>query len=215
MSARELQPIGARILMQGAASVSTVELLAVVLGSAGVARSLHRTFERWWELGPSEIKATPRFTPARAAQVLAVVELSRRIHGKPLKRGASLCCSEDVAAAYSSRLRDHKQEVFIVLALDARNRVIAEHEVARGTLTSVDVHPREVFRPLIRSGAAGAIAVHNHPSGDASPSTDDQALCSRLCRAGEMLGIPLLDFVVIGHGTHVSFADSGTLGTWR
>lgn len=161
-------------------------------------------------LGPADLE-TLRFSAGRAAQVLAVSELSRRIAAKPLERGAALCCSDDVAAAYGSRLRQQPQESFIVLALDARNRAIAECEVARGTLTSVEVHPREAFRPLIQAGAAAAIALHNHPSGDAEPSHNDHALCQRLRDAGATLGIPLLDFVIVGEGMHVSFADRGWL----
>ncbi|MCA9670677.1 MAG: DNA repair protein RadC [Myxococcales bacterium] len=196
-----------RILMHGAQELSDVDLLAVVLGSAGLARALARTYVTWWELAAGEIRATPRFSPARTAQVLALVELSRRIGVRPLQRGASLGCSEDVATAYGQRLRHQSQEVFIVVALDARNRVISEHEIARGTLTSVGVHPRDVFRPLIRQSAASMIGIHNHPSGDPSPSSDDHSLCERLCRAGRLLGIPVLDFIIVGGDDHVSFAD--------
>lgn len=206
MPPQELQATRARCLMQGATPLSDVDLLAILLGSAHLARSLSRRQPRWWELGPADLESL-RFSSGRAAQVLAVAELARRIGAKPLERGAALCCSDDVAAAYGSHLRQRKQEVFLVVALDARNCAIAAREVAQGTLTSVEVHPREVFRPLIQAGAAAAIALHNHPSGDAEPSHNDHALCQRLRDAGATLGIPLLDFVIVGDGTHVSFAD--------
>jgi DNA repair protein RadC len=96
--------------------------------------------------------------------VLAIVELARRFHGHPLQRGQALRCSDDVARAYRGRLAERKQECFVALSLDCRNRVLAEHEIARGSLASVEVHPREVFRPLIGDGAAAAIFAHNHPS---------------------------------------------------
>lgn len=95
----------------------------------------------------------------------------------------------------------------MVLALDARNAVIDEIEVARGSLTDVEVHPREVFRPLIRQAAAAAVVAHNHPSGDPSPSASDVTFTRRLRRAGELLGIPILDHVIIGRDDYSSIAE--------
>jgi DNA repair protein RadC len=105
------------------------------------------------------------------------------------------------------RLRGLLQEVFIVIALDARNAIMTEVEIARGSLTSVDVHPREVFRPLIRLAAAGAVVCHNHPSGDPTPSPDDVALTRRLRRAGNLVGIPVLDHVVVGAEGYASIGE--------
>jgi DNA repair protein RadC len=197
--------------MRGASSLTDVDLLGVALGSLSLSRSLHQRFLRWSELGQAEIRATPRFTPARTAQVLAIVELARRFNSHPLQHGQALRCSDDVARAYRGRFAERKQECFVALSLDCRNRVVSEHEIARGSLASVEVHPREVFRPLIGDGAAAAIFAHNHPSGDPSPSTEDRLLCQRLCQAGALLGIPVLDFVVLGSADHVSFADRGYL----
>jgi DNA repair protein RadC len=102
-------------------------------------------------------------------------------------------------------------ETFWVLALDARHRVEHTRRVAEGTLTSVEVHPREVFRPLIRMGAAATILVHNHPSGDPCPSRDDVAITRRLMEVGELVGIPVLDHVVLSASSYVSFAEQGML----
>jgi DNA repair protein RadC len=98
------------------------------------------------------------------------------------------------------------------LALDAKHRVISEHEIARGTLTNVEVHPRELFRALVRDGAAAALLVHNHPSGDPEPSGEDRRLCTRLVVAGRLLGITVLDFVIVGGQRAVSFAERGWVG---
>jgi DNA repair protein RadC len=97
--------------------------------------------------------------------------------------------------------------VFVVIGIDARNVVMVETEVARGHLTGVEVHPREVFRPLVRAGAAAGVCVHNHPSGDPTPSLPDLELTQRLRAAGDLLGIPIVDHVVLADGGAVSIAE--------
>src|SRR3989442_308341 len=103
------------------------------------------------------------------------------------------------------------QEVFYVLTLDTQSRVISCQEVTRGTLNASLVHPREVFRLAIAEGAAGIVVVHNHPSGDPTPSGDDRAVTKQLVDAGRIIDIPVYDHVVIGGGRYVSFAEAGLL----
>ena len=198
-----------RLLSRGPDSLSDNDLLSMVLGSAALARALPSTASRWPDLGQADLISFPRFGQGRAAQVLALVELSRRITSRPLVRGQAIHCGEQVAAAYGPRLSTRRQEVFLALALDAKHRVIAERELFRGTLTSVEVHPRELFRELIRDGAAAALLLHNHPSGDPEPSDEDRVLCRHLCRAGKLLGIDILDFLIVGGEKHVSFTERG------
>jgi len=100
-----------------------------------------------------------------------------------------------------------QQEVFYAVLIDVRNKILDVVEVARGTLTSVEVHPREAFRPAVRIAAAGVIFVHNHPSGDPTPSADDFAITKRLRQCGDLLGIPMLDHVVIATGGYRSIAE--------
>lgn len=109
-------------------------------------------------------------------------------------------------------LREEAVEVFGVLLLDGRHRVTGWAEVSRGTLTSSLVHPREVFGPALRMGAAAVIVAHNHPSGDPSPSLEDRAITDRLKQAGTLLGVPLLDHIIIGAGqSFEAFARNGWL----
>jgi len=103
------------------------------------------------------------------------------------------------------------QEVFYVLTLDTQSRVISCQEVTRGTLNASLVHPREVFRLAIAEGAAGIVVVHNHPSGDPTPSADDRTVTRQLVDAGKLLDIPVYDHVIIGDGRYVSFAEAGLL----
>jgi len=116
-----------------------------------------------------------------------------------------------VHALMAPLVRGQMQESFFVILIDVRNRLIATVEVARGTLTSVEVHPREVFRPAVEHAAAGIILCHNHPSGDPTPSVDDVALTRRLCAAGALLGIPVVDHVVVTDRDNRSIAE--ILGT--
>ena len=95
----------------------------------------------------------------------------------------------------------------MVLALDVRGRILDEIEVARGSLASVEVHPREVFRPLIRRSAYACVVAHNHPSGDPTPSSDDVLLTTRLQEVGRIVGIELLDHVIVAQGGYTSMAD--------
>jgi DNA repair protein RadC len=99
--------------------------------------------------------------------------------------------------------------VGVVLLLDTRRQVIGVHEISRGSLDACLMHPREVFKAAILANASAIIVGHNHPSGDPTPSPDDDAICARLRSAAELLGIPLLDFIIIGYGTYLSFKEAG------
>ena len=111
-----------------------------------------------------------------------------------------------------SYLADVDREHFIILLLDQKNQVIGINTVSMGSLTASIVHPREVFKPAILSNAASLICGHNHPSGDCQPSREDRALTKRLVEAGQLLGIPVVDHIIIGgEGRYFSFADEGLL----
>lgn len=101
------------------------------------------------------------------------------------------------------------REHFVACGLDAKHRIIGVNLVAVGSLSLAIVHPREVFKPVVLMSAAALLVAHNHPSGDSTPSTEDRDLTSRLCHAGELLGITLLDHVILGKAQHYSFADHG------
>ena len=113
---------------------------------------------------------------------------------------------QDVYEHLCPRFAGCMQEIFLVVALDARNGVIDIIEMARGCLTHVEVHPREVFRPLTHLAAASVVVAHNHPSGDPTPSQQDIVLSMRLRVAGDIMGIPVLDHLVVGDGRYVSIA---------
>jgi DNA repair protein RadC len=115
------------------------------------------------------------------------------------------------AMAFLTLLQDEPSEVFAMLCMSTKQRVLAYHEVSRGTLDSTLVHPREVFRAAILANAATIVVCHNHPSGDPTPSPDDFALTTRLVAAGELLGIPVVDHIVVGDGRYFSFKEAARL----
>jgi DNA repair protein RadC len=131
------------------------------------------------------------------------------VAGSRPERGRRLGAAAEVWTHYKARLALAPIEEFWVLGLDVRHRLIFEACIARGSLTGVEVHPREVYRPLIRVAAAAAIFCHNHPSGDPSPSRQDLELTLRLREVGELCGITLLDHVVVAAEGYVSLAERG------
>jgi DNA repair protein RadC len=210
---KETDDLQQHLLTGGPEVMSDTDLLGVVLDSPTLARAVTRHARNWQDADRRQLDRIPGFKPRRIAQLLAMKEISVRMSSKPVIYGQPICCSDDVSRAYHPRFAHRKQEHFLLLSLDTKNRVIAEHEVARGSLNSVNIEPREVFRALIRDGAAGGLAIHNHPSGDPQPSPQDSAVCRRLCQAGALVGINLLDFIIVGDGGITSFRDTGMMPT--
>jgi DNA repair protein RadC len=204
------RPCGAeaRILADGAAPLGDEELLAMLLGielaAAATALAAAGGLHRLAESMPAVFGA---HGPRRLAILRAALELGRRAAAIPLAAGEPVRDARSVHAHFAGRLPQLAREVFYVLLLDGRNRLRAEVRISEGTLTTALVHPREVFGPAVRLGAAALVLVHNHPSGDPSPSSEDLVLTERLRQAGEMIGIRILDHVVIGHGGYVSLAE--------
>lgn len=131
------------------------------------------------------------------------------VGGQSMTIGRSAERPADAAMALTTLLQDEPSEVFGILCLTTKYRVIAFHEVSRGILDSTLVHPREVFKAALLANAAAIVAGHNHPSGDPSPSPDDVALTRRLASAGDIIGVPLLDHTIVGDGRYYSFREGG------
>jgi DNA repair protein RadC len=203
---------GERVLAAGAAACEDVDLLAVALGDRGRAEELLAAAGdlRGLERGDAAWRAVlGRRWRRVAARLRAALELGRRLAGVPLPLHAPLHDAASVWAHFRGRLPQLEREVFVVLLLDGRNRIQGEVRVSEGTLTAALVHPREVFAPALRAQAAALVLVHNHPSGDPTPSAEDLALTERLRRAGELLGVRVLDHVVLGQGRFVSLGEDG------
>ena len=137
-----------------------------------------------------------------------ILQLKTELALKETVIDGTLLTTPDQVERYLSELKEAAQEAFIVIALNAKNRVIEKHLVSLGTVSSALVHPRECFRPLILSSASTCILAHNHPSGDPTPSSEDIKITRQLVSAGELIGIKILDHVIIG-STALSLRESG------
>ena len=148
---------------------------------------------------------------ARAARVAAGLELGRRMAAASEPEAARIRGPADVYRRLGPDLRDLRQEEFHAVLLNAQHRVLREVLVTRGILDASLVHPREVFRAAVAEGASALILVHNHPSGDPTPSAQDREVTRQMAAAGRTLGIPVLDHVIVGDGRWAALSDEGAL----
>lgn len=206
----------------GPGALTTTELVAILVGTgspehdalavaAHLLASAEGSLRRLAGRPPAELLRRGGVGPAKAARLLAALELGRRLAVEPFSAAPRICAPEDVVRLVAPRLRDLTVEEFRLLALDSQSRLLREVLVTRGLLNSSLVHPREVFRPAIAEAAAGVILVHNHPSGDPSPSPEDQAVTRQLVAAGELLDLPVYDHVIVAGDRYTSFATAGLL----
>ena len=212
-----------KLLARGAEFLTETEILAIILrtGNASTgetavdhARALLTQFRGLKGIDEApirELRAVKGIGPAKIAQLKASLEISRRMGQARWKVGEPLRSPEDVFRHFGSRLQKEKREIFYVVLLTNKNRKIREVKISEGSLTASLVHPREVFNPVIRDSAAAVVFVHNHPSGDPSPSPEDIEITRRLKEVGEVMGIRVLDHVVIGHDRYFSFNARGML----
>ncbi len=163
-------------------------------------------------LDPAELSLRLGCEPGPAWRVAAAFELGRRrsLAARPVR--PALDSPAAVFSYAAPAARDQRVEIFRVLVVDARNRLLHDEVVSRGVLTASLVHPREVLRPVVVRSGAAFVVVHNHPSGDPAPSREDDRVTERLRRAGEILGVALLDHVVLGDGAYWSYRERGLLG---
>ena len=204
-----------RLLKLGSEALSSQEVLALILGRGikgesviVTAQKLLSKFGNLRNLASASMEELTQIKgigPAKAAQIKAAFELSKRLENSSSKgTKVTVKSPEDVIKAAGSQIKGKKKEHFLVLCLDTRNHLINTHTVSVGSLDCSIVHPREVFKEAISSCAASVIFVHNHPSGDPTPSEDDIKLTKRLVEASEIIGIDVLDHIIICDEDHLS-----------
>jgi DNA repair protein RadC len=192
------------VIGQGRANATALDLangvLAAVGGLIGLARARHE-----------ELRRVPGIGAARAAQMLAAVELGRRTVARGRGERLQVTCPRIVAEFLIPQYGARSVEQFGVVLLDTKHRVLRTTVLSVGTLDASIVHPREVFREAAIAGAAAIVLFHNHPSGDPEPSGDDVKLTERLVAGGVLMGIDVIDHIVIGDARYCSFRERGIL----
>ncbi len=209
-----------RLFEKGASALSDAELLALLIrtGDRNVSavEMSRRLLKDAGSLGALADKPAAELKrkglgPTKAAAVAAAFELGRRRATQPERSRPAITSSADVFRYFAPGRTGRTREIFEIAILDVKHRLIRRKVITVGTLNLALVHPRDVFRPALAEGAAGIVLVHNHPSGDPTPSEEDIRLTRQLGQAGEAVGIRVLDHVILGKGRWFSFADSKRL----
>lgn len=210
-----------RLIHKGEEQLSDAELLGIIIragtpkdSAVDVARKLLLKYGNFRELGTktvAELCKIDGIGEAKAAQIKAAIAIAKRYSTITLKPGAKFKNSDAIFRHFHETLRDKKQETFLSVLLDNKNRILKEIQISTGSLTSSIVHPREVFGPAIREHAASVVFVHNHPSGDPCPSSEDIEITERLKEVSKIVGIKILDHVIIGSTEYVSLRDKGLI----
>lgn len=208
-----------RLIRQGASSLSNQELIAILLRTGTKEESvLHLAnrvlsfFDEIQELKSAtleEMMSVKGIGQAKAVQLLAAVELGRRLSQKHPDKRYAIRSPKDAASLLMADMSSLKQENFVVLFLNVKNQVIHQQTIFIGSLNASIVHPREIFREAVKRSAASIICAHNHPSGNPNPSPEDIEVTQRLTDAGKIMGIEVLDHVIIGDHQFVSLKELG------
>jgi len=212
-----------RLVKYGAENLSDAQLLAIILrtgdrvdktSAVDLARILIDKLGNFRELDSvsvSELQSIKGIGPAKSAQMKAALEIGKRFLRQKTEPKEKIKSVEDVFNYYKPYLRDLKKEVFKVMLLDGRNKIIKDVTISEGSLTKSIVHPREVIKEATKESAAALIFVHNHPSGESKPTKDDIEITERLIKACDIVGIRVLDHIIIGANDYFSFADEGLI----
>ena len=210
-----------KLLDRGASVLSDAELLSILLRSGAPgqtaldqARAVMEASEHDWRrlegLGAGDLCRLSGLGPAKAAQILAAIEIAKRYGEREFKPGVPLRGSGDVYAHFRERLAAETREHFYCVLLDTKHRKIRDVLLSLGSLTASIVHPRDCFHQIVRCpGVAAVIFCHNHPAGDPTPSKEDIEITRRLREVGDIMGVRVLDHIIIGRGRYVSFVDDG------
>jgi DNA repair protein RadC len=192
------------VLGHGASRAGALELANAVLAAVGGLHGLARAT-------PDDLRRVPGIGVARASQLIAAVEAGRRTLVRPRRERLQIRAAIDAAQVLVAEYGTRPVEQFGVLLLDTKHRVLRTTLLSVGTLDASIVHPREVFRAAASAGAAALILFHNHPSGDPAPSDDDVALTKRIVRAGELMGIAVIDHIIVAENRFHSLREQGNL----
>lgn len=215
-----------KLLTRGVQSLSNAELLAILLRTGTKEDSVMRVAEKLLSeyhtnglasianLSPLDFSKIKGIGVVKAITVIAAIELGKRLATNPTNERYVIRSPKDVADYMMARLRYENKEYFISMLLNTKNHVLASPIVSVGSLNASIVHPREIFREAIHYAAASIILIHNHPSGDPSPSKEDLFVTEKLIKAGNLMDIAVLDHVIIGDNTYISLKENGIVDSF-
>ena len=204
-----------RFLKHGPEALSDSELFAIILRTGSPSENVidmsNRLIKKYglnnlFDCSLTELQKIKGIGPSKAMQLLAMAELGKRYSQSknPINK---ISCAQDVFDLFHERLRDKKQEEFYVLMLNSKNNIIKEQFIYKGTLNAAIIEPREIFKEALKNSAAKIILIHNHPSGDPSPSKEDVDITKKINEAGQIVDIKVLDHIIIGNGSWWSWIE--------
>jgi len=164
-----------------------------------------------WNLSVEELRKMPGIGRVKAIQLVCVCELAKRMAGGKRLFGTQISCPEEVVTYYHAQLKYQQKECLVLVVLDSKNRILADEIISVGTLHASIADPREIFITALKKNASSVILLHNHPSGDPTPSREDILTTKRIVQAGELLGIPLSDHIIVGQNSYISLKGEGYL----
>ncbi len=207
-----------KMILYGTSALSNAELLAILIRTGTnkkTAIALANEVLSYRKNGisflaecvPEELTELQGIGKAKACQIVAAIELGKRIATKPKETKINVNNPEAIADLFMEKMRYYKKEFFNVVILNTKGEVLSVENVAIGDLNCTIIHPREIFCKAVKKSASAVIFVHNHPSGNPTPSKEDIDITERLVKAGDILGIKVLDHIIIGDGTFLSFRN--------
>ena len=167
--------------------------------------------EKLYHLSKKELTDIPGVGDVKALQILAICELSKRLSKLKAREQISFCSPESIARYYMAEFRSYRQEHLMLLLFDSKNHLIGERLISKGTANASIAEPRDIFSEALRAGAVSIVLIHNHPSGDTTPSSADLTVTHRIYESGELLGIQLLDHIIVGNSDYRSLKAEGYL----
>ena len=204
-----------RFLKHGPQALSDAELFAIILRTGSKGENVidmsnrliaEHGLDKLFECSLAELQGIKGIGPSKAMQLLAMAELGKR-HAQVKHPVKKITCAKDVFDLFHDRLKDEKQEHFIVLMLNTKNHIIGEQLISKGTMDSTIFDAKTIFKPVLKNSASKIVLIHNHPSGDPTPSREDIEITEAVSKAGELVGVRVIDHIIVGNGTYWSWRD--------
>lgn len=210
-----------KMINYGSNTLSNAELIAILIGSGNAKKNAIELSSEiinnfggliaLTDITHEELTSIRGIGDAKACNILAALELNKRVSAYALKKRLKITSPNDVCNIFMDELRYDKKEKFIIVLLNTKSEIISKELISIGNLNSSIVHPREVYKYAIKKSAASVLFIHNHPSGNPDPSKNDKNITKRLTEVGEIIGINVVDHIIIGNNRYFSFKENNLI----